>query len=106
MHKSFFLLPPIVFPPNSPELLQVPCELLLISGTCVVNEAMLTGESTPQLKESIAHEDPEGVFDMKRDGKVHVLFGGTRLVQHSPDKDGTLISILVFFNHIDHHWHC
>lgn len=74
---------------ESHALRQVPCELLLLSGTCVVNEAMLTGESTPQLKESIAHEDMEKTFDMKRDGKVHVLFGGTRLVQHSPDKDGT-----------------
>lgn len=57
----------------------------------MVNEAMLTGESTPQLKESVAHEDLSGVFDMKRDGKVHVLFGGTRLVQHTPDKEGTLL---------------
>ncbi|KAJ5068552.1 manganese-transporting atpase 13a1 [Anaeramoeba ignava] len=56
------------------------CDLLLLSGKCVVNESMLTGESVPLLKESIMSEDKETKFNTK-DYKIHVIFAGTTVVQ-------------------------
>lgn len=65
-----------------------PCDLLLISGSCVMNEAMLTGESVPQMKEGIRFRNKQDNLDLKRD-KIHILFGGTRVVQHSPDEEAS-----------------
>ena len=72
----------------------VPCDLLLLRGTCIVNEAMLTGESTPQLKEFLEVEGhapddlhPPPLFQLgagvSGDAEVrsHVVFGGTKILQ-------------------------
>ncbi|KAI0592865.1 cation pump, Ca2+ pump [Biscogniauxia sp. FL1348] len=59
----------------------VACDMLLVEGTAIVNEAMLSGESTPLLKDSIqlrpgdAHIDTEGL------DKNAFLWGGTKVLQ-------------------------
>ncbi|KAI8803489.1 hypothetical protein BJ742DRAFT_761321 [Cladochytrium replicatum] len=65
----------------------VPCDVLILRGDCIANEAMLSGESTPQLKESIENRPPEDVLDIDAD-KGHILFGGTKVIQVSAPKEG------------------
>jgi cation-transporting ATPase 13A1 len=66
----------------------IPADLLLLSGRAVVNEAMLTGESVPQVKESIRGEvsgdksDEAQFLDLGQGHKRCVLFGGTVLMDH------------------------
>ncbi|CAL9178618.1 unnamed protein product [Musa hybrid cultivar] len=64
----------------------VPADMLLLAGNAIANEAILTGESTPQWKVvSIAGRGLEDKLSIKRD-KNHILFGGTKILQHTPDK--------------------
>lgn len=59
----------------------LPCDLLLLQGSCIVNEAMLSGESTPLLKESIELRAKTDVLDMAGLDRNSVLFGGTKVLQ-------------------------
>lgn len=68
----------------------VACDMLLVEGSAIVNEAMLSGESTPLLKDSVqlrpsdARIEPEGL------DKNAFLYGGTKVLQithGNPEED-------------------
>ncbi|KAL9647540.1 hypothetical protein ABK040_006896 [Willaertia magna] len=97
--SSVDLLPnDIVSVTNHAEEDQVtPCDILIINGRCVTNEALLTGESTPQRKEPIPIQElkERKKLDIRNIDKNHVISGGTVVLQHmtgsvngkvSPDK--------------------
>ncbi|KAM4694335.1 putative cation-transporting ATPase 13A4, partial [Discoglossus pictus] len=63
--------------------LYLPCDAILISGGCTVNESMLTGESIPVTKTALPHYDYSAPWKTQcgDDYKKHVLFCGTEIIQ-------------------------
>jgi cation-transporting ATPase 13A1 len=59
----------------------VACDMLLVEGTAIVNEAMLSGESTPLLKESVQLRPGDVNIDTDGLDKNSFLWGGTKVLQ-------------------------
>lgn len=81
----------------------LPCDLLLINGTAIVNEAMLSGESTPLLKESLQLRPSDEELSLSGLDKNSQLFGGTKVLQVTapvnphvpPPPDGGALAVVV-----------
>ncbi|CAJ2512455.1 Uu.00g054700.m01.CDS01 [Anthostomella pinea] len=59
----------------------VACDMLLVEGTAIVNEAMLSGESTPLLKDSVQLRPGDAPIDTEGLDKNSFLWGGTKVLQ-------------------------
>jgi manganese-transporting P-type ATPase len=76
----------------------VPADILVIHGTCIANEAMLSGESTPLLKESIQLLEGTERLDVEGSHKTAVLFSGTKILQAGVTGKVSELSRLMRFN--------
>ncbi|KAJ5661616.1 uncharacterized protein N7477_009232 [Penicillium maclennaniae] len=79
------LVPGDVFEFSDPSLNQVPCDCILLSGDCIVNESMLTGESVPVSKTPFI-DDALQYLDLSAPSihphvAKHFLFSGTKVIR-------------------------
>lgn len=71
----------------------VACDILLIEGSVIVNEAMLSGESTPLLKESVQLRPADDLIEPEGLDKNSFVHGGTKVLQIThPNSNGDDIS--------------
>ncbi|XP_034743036.1 probable cation-transporting ATPase 13A3 isoform X5 [Etheostoma cragini] len=69
----------IIIPANG---MIMPCDAVLICGTCIINESMLTGESVPVTKTSLPSLGEEAAVSYNiEEHKRHTLFCGTHVIQ-------------------------
>lgn len=92
---SVELVPGDVYEVTDPSLTQLPCDSLLLSGDCIVNESMLTGESVPVSKIPMSEEALD-LLDLSAstihpEVARHMLFSGTKIIRarrpHEDDSD-------------------
>ena len=68
------------------EVLPITCDVLILNGRAIVNEAMLNGESLPQMKDSVSnlyknYQNPNLILDIKDTHRNLAIFSGTKIVQ-------------------------
>ncbi|KAH8733206.1 hypothetical protein GQ44DRAFT_697072 [Phaeosphaeriaceae sp. PMI808] len=79
------LVPGDVYEVTDPALAQFPCDSLLLSGDCIVNESMLTGESIPVSKIPVTNSSLEhldlSASAVHPEVARHMLFSGTKIIR-------------------------
>ncbi|XP_058890267.1 probable cation-transporting ATPase 13A4 isoform X2 [Acipenser ruthenus] len=75
----------------------VPCDAILLSGGCVVNESMLTGESIPVVKLALSQLESPGPWMCGGPDsyKRHILFCGTQVIQTRADEQGVVRAVVL-----------
>jgi len=74
-----------------PEGENMPCDAILLNGTCIMNEAMLTGESIPVTKNALPYN--ETLYSA--DDKNYTLFAGTQCIQARFFNGRTVLALVV-----------
>ncbi|CAK6441788.1 unnamed protein product [Pipistrellus nathusii] len=93
--ESRLLVPGDVF--ILPGKCSLPCDAILIDGSCVMNEGMLTGESIPVTKTPLPHMENSMPWKShsSEDYRKHVLFCGTEVIQVKPAGQGPVKAVVL-----------
>lgn len=81
------LVPGDVYEVSDPSLSVFPCDSVLLSGDCIVNESMLTGESVPVSKLPASHETLDALVKDSLKSQISpllaksYLFNGTKIIR-------------------------
>lgn len=82
------LVPGDVFEITDSELAVFPCDAVLLTGDCIVNESMLTGESVPVSKIPVTDRALQqmdlSLSNIPAELARHFLFSGTKIVRARP----------------------
>ncbi|OLL26120.1 putative cation-transporting ATPase [Neolecta irregularis DAH-3] len=83
--SSCDLVPGDVYEISAPNLKIFPCDSLLLSGSCISNESMLTGESVPIAKTTATNKTVRklniSTSTIPADVAKHFLFAGTKVIR-------------------------
>ncbi|KAG8430963.1 hypothetical protein GDO86_019649, partial [Hymenochirus boettgeri] len=73
----------------------MPCDAALLSGECMVNESMLTGESVPEMKTPLT-DGPQANFTpySPDEHRRHTLFCGTHIIQAKTYLEKEVIAVV------------
>ncbi|XP_056398088.1 polyamine-transporting ATPase 13A2 isoform X2 [Hyla sarda] len=79
-----------------PEGMLMPCDAVLLSGECMVNESMLTGESVPEMKTPLPDGPSAADTVYSTDAhRRHTLYGGTQIIQAKSYMDRDVIAVVI-----------
>ena len=76
-----------------PDNIAMPCDCLLLTGSVIVNEAMLTGENTPIFKNHLLRSKD---YYIEEKGEKSFLFGGTKVLQKR-SQNGEVVAALAHY---------
>ncbi|KAK6349663.1 hypothetical protein TWF696_005942 [Orbilia brochopaga] len=102
--SSSDLVPGDVYEVTDPNLTLFPCDSILLSGDCIVNESMLTGESVPVSKvpctDDALQELDLGASSVKPALSKYFLFCGTKIIrarrpQEGEDEEAVALALVV-----------
>ncbi|KAH7415779.1 hypothetical protein KP509_14G060200 [Ceratopteris richardii] len=70
----------------------LPCDLIIIRGSCICDESSLTGEAAPVQKYQAPNNT--GTYEPEGHGSRHTLFSGTRVLQAGTHQDHDVLAFV------------